>query len=131
MTVGELLAEVDPGPKIFEPDGVNDMQAEFDSLPQDQIPRIRGSPEGIVFGRIGYILVDFETGKLWKKSTTNEVATGWEELQTGSSSGTVQNPIYNDASPPVAPSYPNLPALYYPPGTGTISQWDVITQTWI
>src|SRR6188508_1663277 len=86
MTVGELLSEVDPGPKVFEPDGVNDMQAEYDSLPQDQIPRMRGPPEGVVFGRIGYILVDYETGKLWKKTTTQEVATGWIEIASGGGS---------------------------------------------
>lgn len=88
MTVGELLSEIDPGPKIFEPDGINDMQAEYDR-PEAQpgIPRIRGSPEGVLFGRIGYIVVDFETGDVWQKTTTLEVATGWVQLYPTASAG--------------------------------------------
>ena len=96
MLVGELLLEVDPGPKIFEPDGVNDMQAEYDSEPQSEIPRIRGSPEGVVFGRIGSILVDFETGAIWRKTTIRDLNTGW--LEIGTATG-YSGPFYGVGSP--------------------------------
>jgi hypothetical protein len=100
MTVGELLSEVDLGPKIFEPDGINDMQADYDSQPQDQIPRIRGSPEGVVFGRIGVIIADFETGILYQKTTPVEIATGWVVLGSAGGGGAGNTgPFYGVGSP--------------------------------
>lgn len=40
----------------------------------------------------------------------------------GGGSGAVQ--VYTGASPPAAPANPALPALFYPTGGGTLSQWD-------
>lgn len=40
----------------------------------------------------------------------------------GGGAGDVQ--VYTGAAPPAAPDNPALPALYYPTGGGTLSQWD-------
>lgn len=32
---------------------------------------------------------------------------------------------------PLPPNNPNLPAINYPLGGGTVTQWDVATQTWV
>lgn len=40
----------------------------------------------------------------------------------GGPGGTQQ--VYTGAAPPAAPDNPALPAVFYPTGGGTLSQWD-------
>lgn len=47
----------------------------------------------------------------------------------GSGSGSVQ--VYTGAAPPAAPANPALPALFYPSGGGSLSQWDVGGAAWV
>jgi len=46
------------------------------------------------------------------------------------SSGSGTQQVYQDRNP-AAPDDPALPALSYPTGGGTVTEWDVASQTWI
>jgi len=39
--------------------------------------------------------------------------------------------VLQDYAPGTPPPNPNLPALSYPTGGGTMMQWDVATQVWL
>ena len=46
-----------------------------------------------------------------------------DESAGGGGSGSGSQQVYTGASPPAAPDDPTLPAVFYPSGGGTLSQW--------
>ena len=44
---------------------------------QTEFPRWRGNPEGVYYAPPGYVLMDWDTGEMYRKTTRQEFNTGW------------------------------------------------------
>ena len=47
---------------------------------QGDIKRITGSPEAVLYAPMSYLVTD-DTGRLWIKTTTHLLNTGWKQIQ--------------------------------------------------
>ena len=44
---------------------------------QTAFPKWYGNPEGVYFAPAGYVLMDYDTGDMFRKTTPQELNTGW------------------------------------------------------
>ena len=65
-----------------------------------------------------------------KQMAIAELALLCQLVEAGGGTGAAQQ-IYSGIAPPVTPDNPLLPAVFYPDGGGSLSQWDVDTQGWV
>lgn len=49
----------------------------------------------------------------------------------GGGSGSVAQQVYTGAAPPATPTNPAIAALFYPTGSGSVQQWDLVAQAWM
>lgn len=87
---------------------------------------IEGSPEGLRFAPAGWFIIDWTTGDWYRKTTNQDMATGWNKVTSGGAGG--GNLI--GVGPPPAGLFPD--GTIYTDRT-TSSQWyfDILEGGWV
>ena len=48
---------------------------------QSEFPQIFGSPEGRIFGPVGYVVIDARAGDMYIKRSSQDLNTGWKRIK--------------------------------------------------
>lgn len=86
-----------------------------------KIHRVTSAPASDL-GNDGDAAIDMNTGAVYEKHN------GAWAMISGGSPGTQ---VLQDYAPGTPPPNPTMPAVSFPTGGGTLSQWDVPSQTWV
>jgi hypothetical protein len=68
---------------------MNDLRTVYYGQPpiQTEFPRWYGNPENVYYAPCGYVVMDYDTGDMYRKTTPQEFNTGWVVTLGGGSAG--------------------------------------------